>query len=86
MPAPASRGSTHGFGAAAAVELARALGRLPRLSVVYAIEGASFAAGAALSPPVAKAAAEVVRRLGAEIGGGAGVPWCGDRRGGPCDD
>jgi hydrogenase maturation protease len=86
MPAPAARCSTHGFGAAAAVELARALGRLPGLSVVYAIEATSFAGGAALSPPVAKAVAEVVRRLGAEIDGGGIVPCCGDCRGGPCDD
>jgi hydrogenase maturation protease len=67
MPAVASGVSTHGFGLAAAVELARALGRLPRRSIVYAIEGASFEAGAPLSPPVAEAVAEVALRLRAEI-------------------
>jgi hydrogenase maturation protease len=69
MPAFASGVSTHGFGLAAAVELARALGVLPPQSIVYAIEGASFEAGALLSPPVAAAAAEVACRLRAEITG-----------------
>ena len=45
--------STHGFGLAEAVELGRALGRLPPACVVYAIEGLSFEAGAPLSPAVA---------------------------------
>jgi hydrogenase maturation protease len=80
MPALASGYSTHGFGLAA-VELARALGRLPRLSVVYAIEGASFDRGAALSPLVANAAAEVVWRLRAEIDGDGSARYSGDCRG-----
>jgi hydrogenase maturation protease len=86
MPALASCYSTHGFGLAAAVELARALGRLPCLCVVYAIEGTSFATGAPLSPPVAKAAAEVVRRLSAEIDGDGSAPRSGECRGVPRDD
>jgi hydrogenase maturation protease len=69
MPALAPGFSTHGFGPAEAVELARALGRLPRRTVVYTIEGASFETGASLSPEVAAAVAEVVRRLWAEIVG-----------------
>jgi hydrogenase maturation protease len=71
MPALASAFSTHGFGPAAAVELARALGQLPRRFIIYAIEGASFEQGAPLSPPVAAAAAKVVRRLLDEIAGDA---------------
>jgi hydrogenase maturation protease len=59
--------STHGFGLAAAIELARALGQLPPRCVVYAIEGDTFEAGAPLSPAVAKAVVEVARRLRAEI-------------------
>jgi len=59
--------STHGFGLAAAIELARALDRLPSRCVVYAIEGASFDQGAPLSPPIAAAVAEVAWRLRAEI-------------------
>jgi len=73
MPALAPGFSTHGFGPAVAVELARALGRLPSRSIVYAIEGASFEAGAPLSPAVAAAVREVVRRLCAEIAG-TGMP------------
>jgi hydrogenase maturation protease len=59
--------SSHGFGLAAAIELARALGQLPRRCVVYAIEGASFAAGAPLSPAVAAATAEVAGRIRTEL-------------------
>jgi hydrogenase maturation protease len=69
LPRRAFDVSTHGFGLAEAIELARALGRLPPHCIVYAIEGGSFEAGAPLSPAVAAAAVEVVRRLCAEIDG-----------------
>lgn len=62
--------STHGFGVAEAIELARTLGQLPPLCIVYAIEGASFESGAPLSPPVAEAVTRVVERLSREIAGG----------------
>jgi hydrogenase maturation protease len=62
-----SRSSTHAFGIADAVGLARALGLLPRRVIVYAIEGASFDPGAKLTPEVAGAADEVVARVVAEI-------------------
>ena len=55
--------STHALGLVEAIELARALGQLPPRCIVYAIEGASFDAGAPLSSPVAAAVAEVARRL-----------------------
>jgi hydrogenase maturation protease len=55
--------STHGFGVAEAVELARALGRLPRQLVVYGIEGARFGAETGLSAPVEAAAREVADAL-----------------------
>jgi hydrogenase maturation protease len=55
--------STHAVGVADAVELARALGRLPRRLVVYGIEGARFDAGAALSPPVAAVIDAVADRV-----------------------
>jgi hydrogenase maturation protease len=53
-PLPAARfaPSTHAFGLAQAIELARALGELPPALVVYGIEGRSFDAGAPLSPEV----------------------------------
>jgi hydrogenase maturation protease len=53
LPAEIFRTSTHHVGLAEAVELARALGRLPRRTVVYGIEGGSFAVGDLLTPPVA---------------------------------
>jgi hydrogenase maturation protease len=56
LPAELFRASTHHLGLAEAVELARAVGRLPPRLVVYGIEGASFATGARLSPEVAAAA------------------------------
>ena len=59
--------STHGFGLAEAIELARALGQLPRRCVVYAIEGSVFDAGAPLSPVVAAAVATVAARLRTEV-------------------
>jgi hydrogenase maturation protease len=60
--------STHGFGLATAIELARALDQLPPRCVIYTIEGGLFEPGAPLSPPVQAAVAEVARRLRAEIG------------------
>jgi hydrogenase maturation protease len=64
LPVQLFRGSTHHVGLAEAVELARALGRLPARTVVYGIEGASFEVGGELTPAVAGAAeraAEAVR-------------------------
>ncbi len=65
QPFPAGfRGcSTHAFGVAEAIELARALDRLPPRLVVYGIEGRSFAAGAAPSGAVEAAAWAVVERV-----------------------
>ena len=59
--------SSHGFGVAEAIELARALGTLPLHCIVYAIEAAQFTPGAALSPAVASAAYEVAARILAEL-------------------
>ena len=55
--------STHGFGLAEAVELARTLGTLPRRCVVYAAEASSFEPGAALSPALVPAVDEVATRV-----------------------
>jgi hydrogenase maturation protease len=60
VPARAFRSSTHAFGVGEAIELARALGRLPRRVVVYGIEGSEFAAGAGLTAPVQAAVARAV--------------------------
>jgi hydrogenase maturation protease len=53
--AATGRGGTHAFGLAAAVELARALRRLPARLVVVGVEAAGFDYGAPLSVPVAAA-------------------------------
>jgi hydrogenase maturation protease len=55
-----SHASTHSFGVAAAVGLARALGRLPSRLVIYAIEGLHFGQGEGLSANVDHAADQVV--------------------------
>jgi hydrogenase maturation protease len=67
LPAGLTETSSHGFGLAQAIELARTLGTLPRHCIVYAIEGAQFAAGAPLTPPVARAAEVVAERILSEI-------------------
>jgi len=59
--------STHGFGLAEAVELARSLGQLPPRCIVFAIEGASFAIGAAMTPAVEQAVRAVAERVRGEI-------------------
>ena len=55
LPAAVLASSTHAFGVPAAVELARALERLPRRLRVYGIEGERWEAGEGLSPRVAGA-------------------------------
>ena len=55
--------STHGFGVAEAIELARVVGRLPARVEVYAIEGTDFRPGTGLTPPVARAVDALVAAL-----------------------
>jgi hydrogenase maturation protease len=59
--------STHALGVADAVELARTLGRLPERTIVYGIEGASFGAGADVTPEVAAAATQVAQTILEEV-------------------
>jgi hydrogenase maturation protease len=67
VPARFFHHSTHAVGLAEAIELARALNRLPPRLVVFGIEGKTFAAGAPLSPEVEAAAGQVVDRVLEEI-------------------
>jgi hydrogenase maturation protease len=62
--------STHGLGLAEAIELGRALGRLPARLVVYGIEGQGWETGAPLTPEVARAAEAIVAELRALLEAG----------------
>jgi hydrogenase maturation protease len=59
--------SSHAFGLAEVIALARTLELAPRNIVVYAIEGRCFDNGAPLTPDVAIAAAETAERIIAEV-------------------
>lgn len=61
------RYSTHAFSVAEAIELARALGELPRRLIVYGIEGKNFKAGEGLSGEVEIAVGDAVERVIREL-------------------
>jgi len=67
-PFRTSSGSTHGFGIAEAIELARALGRLPAKLKIYGIEAETLEIGSRLSPEVDRGIDEVVRRVLLDLG------------------
>lgn len=67
LPARAFRSSTHAFGVGEAIELARALGKLPPAVVVVGVEGEEFAAGAGLSARVAAAVESAISTVLAEL-------------------
>jgi hydrogenase maturation protease len=66
-PALGGSTSTHAVGLGEALELARALGRLPRRVVVYAIEGRRFEAGAPMSDAVRSGVDELAEHLLEEV-------------------
>lgn len=69
-PVPARPGaSSHGLGVVEALALAQALGRLPDVCRIVAIEGEGFGLGTGLSAPVSGAVDAVVEQLRAEIAG-----------------
>jgi hydrogenase maturation protease len=68
LPAAQFGLSTHGFGLASAIELARALSQLPQPCIVYAVEGKCFEPGAGLSPPLTAAIDTIASRILAELG------------------
>ena len=68
VPGRVFRGSTHAFGVSEVIELARALGRLPRRVLVYGVEGDEFGAGEGLSPAVAAAVGPLATELLEEAG------------------
>lgn len=58
LPAEVLRSSTHAFGVGEAIELARALGRLPSRVLVYGVEGEEFGAVEGLTVRVEAAVEE----------------------------
>jgi hydrogenase maturation protease len=71
LPAAFAGPSTHALGLADAIELARALDRLPARLVVFGIEGGSFTPGAEPVPAVVAAADAVAAAALAELGAAA---------------
>ena len=67
VPSRELRSSTHALGIGEALELARALGRLPRRTVVFGVEGSDFVAREGMTPAVAEG---VARAVGEAAGGG----------------
>jgi hydrogenase maturation protease len=74
LPITIAPGSTHAFGLAETIELARSLGRLPSLLVAYLIEGEQFEPGAPLSPAVAQAAEAAAAEILVEVSTMLGTP------------
>ena len=68
VPERPRRDSTHAVGLGEAVELARALDRLPGRLVLYGITGADFGAGEGLTPSVAAAVGALVDEILREPG------------------
>ncbi|HKT88805.1 MAG TPA: hydrogenase maturation protease [Candidatus Sulfotelmatobacter sp.] len=67
LPFAKSSPSTQGMGIAEAIELARALKRLPSRLQVYGIEGRNFELGSAPLPEVAEAVEAAARRIAGEL-------------------
>jgi hydrogenase maturation protease len=67
VPSRELRSSTHALGIGEALELARALGRLPSRTVVFGVEGTDFVAREGMTPAVAEGVALAATRLLEEV-------------------
>ena len=67
LPTDLLGASSHGFGVLHAVELSRALGRLPLRLNVYGVAGVDFGTGEGLSREATAAVAEAVDALASEL-------------------
>lgn len=67
LPPGAVGASSHAFDVAVAVELAAALGTMPRRLAIYAVAGERFGFGDRMSPAVRRAVGEVAARVRAEL-------------------
>lgn len=63
LPISKTQASTHGFGVAEAIELARALNLLPRRLRIVGIEGTDFTVGSNPPPDRSASVEEAVRRV-----------------------
>lgn len=59
--------STHAFGVADAIEMARAMNTLPPKLLVYGIQGENFTAGTNISPVVQKAVKRIIEQIVSEV-------------------
>ena len=71
LPAGGSTGGTHDASLVDAVELARALDRLPAHLLVYGVCGAAFDIGDTMTPAVRDAARTLSARIAGEVAGPA---------------
>lgn len=69
LPARCTFFSTHAFGIAETLTLARALGQLPARFLIYGIEGERFAAAEGFSPPVKQAIEKVTGQVLLDLSG-----------------
>lgn len=67
VPSRELRSSTHAFGIGESLELARVLGRLPRHTVVFGVEGSEFVAGASMTRAVEEGVARVAAAVLEEV-------------------
>ncbi|MGQ3685499.1 MAG: hydrogenase maturation protease [Candidatus Loosdrechtia sp.] len=67
LPSELFRSSTHIFGIAGTIELARAINRLPPHVIIYGIEGKFFGAGIGLSPEVEAAVHHVSNMIAQDV-------------------
>lgn len=73
-------GSTHTFGVAEAIALARTLGKLPRRLVIFGIEGADYTYGPGLTPEVENAVAQVADAITTLARGGPAKAFRSERK------
>ena len=76
IPAPWFQFSSHLFGVAEAVEMARTIGRLPESLTIYGIQGECFETGESLSDAVRRTAKDLVRRIADEVLGDDSDAMC----------
>jgi hydrogenase maturation protease len=73
IPSGLFRCSTHTFGAAEAIELARALGKMPEQLIVYGVECEKFDYGESISEELKEPMETILHRIAQEIQAASGV-------------